>query len=114
MLRSIMMILVENRMPRAQGITPSPLLHLSGHLLYAEILINYLQGVMHGLGQGGQQQQQRHRPASKDRDEISGLLGDLGARVLGALGKGLPPPLVPGNWESEGSRCFMNRDIQVR
>ena len=87
--------------------------YLVGHLVYAEILINYLQGVMKGLGPAVAHPQQRQSHPVRERDEIGVMVGELGARAAGSLGSGLPPPLSPGNWEEDGGRCFMNRDIEV-
>ena len=49
-----------------------------------------------------------------ERDEAGDLIRRLGNRAVKALGTVLPPPLAQGNWESDGSRCYMNKDIQAR
>ena len=95
----------------------------TGHRLYADILIHYIQSLL------GVRKQQQHlsggaqwgteRPLMSqgsppgEADEQGAVLREMGARLEDALRQGLPPPLVRGNWETRGSRCFLNEDVKV-
>ena len=48
-----------------------------------------------------------------DDDEQGAALRGMGVRLEDALRLGLPPPLVSGNLETKGSRCFFNEDVKV-
>ena len=55
--------------------------------------------------------EEQQAPAAKEGEDPVRVLG---GRLQGAMRLGLPPPLVPGNYEAEGSRCFLNEDVKVR
>ena len=90
----------------------------TGHRLYADILINYIQRLLGGRSGGGstRNQPRRQRPSGGspvDDDEQGAALRGMGVRLEDALRLGLPPPLVSGNLETKGSRCFFNEDVKV-
>ncbi len=122
----------------ASGLIERDLTHPTdaGQRLYADVVINYIQSLEYLLlmeetagsrrPSGGQHHGQQldgeghQKPSAAPRKASEGSIFHTTQEVAvedqspsAEAPFDLPPPLVPGNDEFAGNRCYLNRDVQV-